>query len=297
MTYSQIYRFDNFDEFHRMANGSLQARHDDVQVFEFSEIGKGAVKKTPLFKTNFYQIGLFKEVQFEVSHFDTHQVVNQKNAVVLFKPGQTCSFSKTDPNASGYAIMFKESFIDWRMNNSNTIRDFSILNPAFECVLFLEQSVFDDLTEIASKMWLEYKNPQQPHAISILRLYAQLLIEKLNRISSKQTRLTTGSLQYQTSQQFKSLVYKNIHSTKTVRDYATMLSMTEKTLINHFRQTTDLTPKEFINTVIVEESKAMLLNKASVEQVSNYFNFTDQAHFSNFFRHKTGRNPTDARKQ
>lgn len=290
---STINHFTDFNDFHRMANGALQARHEDVQVFEFSEVGEHAVKETPLFKTNFYQVGLFNDVQFEVSHFGTKQVVNRKNAVVMFKPGQTCSFSKTDPNAKGYAIMFKEHFIDWRLNNTNTLRDFSILNPAFECVLFLDDHMFNDLIGIAEKMNYEYKNSLSASSLNIMRLYCQILIEQLNRICSQHILPLANSVQYKTTQEFKALVYKNIHKTKTVADYAEMLFMTEKTLINHIRHTTESTPKEFISALIVEESKAMLSHRATVDQVATYFNFTDQAHFSNFFRNKTGQNPNE----
>lgn len=296
MPHSKIHHFSDFNAFHRMANGALQSRHEDVQVFEFNEVGKNSVKETPLFKTNFYQIGLFKDVQFEVTHFATKQVVNRSNAVVMFKPGQTCSFSKADPNANGYAIMFKEHFIDWRLNNANTIRDFSILNPAFECVLFLDDHIFNDLIEITERMSYEYKNSITISSLNIMRLYSQILIEKLNRICSQHILPKTNSVQFKTTQEFKSLVYQNIHKTKTVADYAEMLFMTEKTLINHIRHTTEATPKEFISAVIVEESKAMLTNKASVDQVATYFNFTDQAHFSNFFRKKTGKNPNELKK-
>jgi AraC family transcriptional regulator, transcriptional activator of pobA len=296
MPNSRIHIFQEFDAFHRMANGALQSRHDDVQVFEFSEVGNNSVKETPLFKTNFYQVGLFKDVQFEVTHFGAKQVVNRRNAVVMFKPGQTCSFSKADPNPIGYAVMFKEHFIDWRLNNANTLRDFSILNPAFECVLFLDDHIFDDLINIAEKINFEYKNTLDAHALNIIRLYCQILMEKLNRICSQQILPKSNSAYYKTTQEFKSLVYQNIHKTKTVADYAEMLFMTEKTLINHIRQTTESTPKEFISALIVEESKAMLSNKATVDQVATYFNFTDQAHFSNFFRKKTGKSPNDFKK-
>ena len=292
MANSNIHLIQDFNAFHRMANGAIQTRHEDIQVFEFSEIGKHSVKASPFFKTNFYQIAFFKDIQFEVFHFSTKQLVNRKNAVVMFKPGQTCSFKNADePKGKDYAIMFKEHFIDWRLNNSSTLRDFSILNPGFECVLFLEDEVFADLIGIVERMNYEYKNPLDIHSIHVLRLYCQIIIEKLNKICSGHLHLKANSVNYKTTQDFKALVYQNLHKTKTVADYAEMLFITEKTLINHIRSTTDSTPKEFISSLIVEESKAMLLNKATVEQVATYFNFTDQAHFSNFFRKRTGKSP------
>lgn len=297
MPYSKIHFIDTFDAFHRMAKGAVQARHGEVQVFAFSEVGQGATPETPLFKTTFYQVGLFSDVRFEVTYFDTLRLVDRKNAVVLFKPGQTCSFRRAAPDTKGYAIMFQEHFVDWRWNNTNTVRDFSILDPAFECVLFLEDDAFADLMEIAAKMHREYSDPINAHSLHILKLYCQILVEKLNRLSAGRRSSTQDVIPYKTTQDFKALVYQNIHKTKTVADYAGMLCVTEKTLINHIRRTTEWTPKEFINAVIVEESKAMLASRSTVEQVAAYFNFTDQAHFSNFFRKKTGLTPNDFKKK
>lgn len=290
-----IHYITEFNEFHVMANGAVRSRHDDVQIFDFAEIGKDASNCTPLFKTNFFQIGLFSQIAFEVKYFGQSQVVAKENAVVLFKPGQTLSF-KSDPNARGYAILFKEHFIDWRLNNNNTIRDFPILDPSFDCVMFLPTEAFNDLAEIAAKMLYEYRRPLDPASVNIIRLYTHILLEKINRLQQKENVGAQNSLQLKTSQEFKWLVYKNIFKTKSVSDYAKMLCTSEKTLINHFKISMGTTPKDFINAVIVKESKALLANMATVEQVADHFNFTDQAHFSNFFRKQTGLSPSDFRK-
>lgn len=284
-----------FNDFHVMANGAVRSRHDDVQVFEFSEIGKDANKSTPLFKTNFYQVGLFSQIAFEVEYFGKAHVVDKKNAVVLFKPGQLVSF-KSDPEARGYAILFKEHFIDWRLNNHNTIRDFPILDPSFDCVMFLPNEAYNDLSDIAAKMLHEYLQPLDTSSLNIIRLYAQLLLEKINRLQKNVSIPSLNNRQLKTSHEFKSLVYKNIYNTKSVSEYAKMLSITEKTLVNHFKTSMGITPKDFINAVIINESKALLANMATVEQVADYFNFTDQSHFSNFFRKQTGARPRDFQK-
>lgn len=280
-----------------MANGRIRSHHPDIHVFRFEDVGSDAVQQTPLFKTNFYQIGLFKQVQFEVSYFGTTKSITKQNAVVLFKPGQTISFSKADPQASGYAVMFREFFIEWRLDNLNTLKDFSILKPDYNCVFFVDDTAFGELLDVAEKMHHEYKENLPHYSSNILSLYCQILIEKINRLNSESVIAPQNSIQFRTTQDFKSLVFHHIHSTKTVADYAEMLSVTEKTLIAHVKQTIGHTPKEFINLVVAEESKAMLVNKATVDQVSTYFNFTDQAHFSNFFRKMTGKTPREFKKQ
>lgn len=297
MPSSKIHNFTEFDPFHQMANGGIRARHNDVQVFQFTEISQNSLRETPLFKTNFYQIGLFSEVCFEVGYFGKPQLINHKNVVVLFKPGQTVQFKKTDPNAKGYAVMFKETFIDWRLDHSNTLKDFSMLNPAVDCVLFLDDAPFADLVDIAQKMYYEYYQNLDGYGLGVLQLYCQLLVKKINRLCALSDTPVASPVQFKTTLDFKTLVYQNIHKTKSVVDYAEMLCLTEKTLVNHFKQSTQTTPKDFINTLIIEESKAMLSNQSTVDQVADYFNFTDQAHFSNFFKKKTGQTPNEYKKR
>lgn len=296
MPFSRIHILDEINQFHQMANGAVRSHHDDIHVFSFSDIGPEAVEHTPLFKANFYQIGLFSEVQFEVSYFGKAQTVHQKNALVIFKPGQTISFTKADPNPKGYAIIFKEHFIDWRLENSNMIRDFSLFRPDASSLFFLGQESFSELNLIAERMHHEYQEMRSTQSSKILRLYCHILLEKINQVSKVLEIEPVPSPQYHTTQEFKSLVLQNVHKTKRVSDYASMLFLTEKTLTNHIRQSTGQTPKDFINLVIVEESKAMLQHRATVDQVADYFNFTDQAHFSHFFRKMTGQSPRSFKK-
>jgi AraC-like DNA-binding protein len=215
----------------------------------------------------------------------------------MFKPGQTISFTKTFSNNESYVTIFKEQFIDWRLSNTKTIKDFSILNSLTDCILFLEDEDFKELLDIGKKMHYEYSKQLDTSGLNILKLYCQLLIEKINRLNSQVVQPILHSLHYKTTQDFKALVYQNIQNTKSVAEYAEMLCLTEKTLTNHFKHITDLTPKDFISSLIIEESKTLLRDSATVGQVADYFNFNDQAHFSNFFKKKTGQSPNDLKHQ
>lgn len=296
MASSKIHNFQEFSDFHHMAQGAVKSIHPEIQVFELQEVGDNAVKKTPLFKTNFFQIGLFNKVNFEISYFGENRIVEHKNVIVLFKPGQTVSFTKADDDSWGYIIMFKESFIDYKINNYNTLKDFSILNPENDCVLFLDDISFNDITDISKKLYYEYKKIIEMGSVNICKLYCQIIIEKINIYSKNLDSPIPNSSSFNITSEFKKLVFQNIHNTKKVSDYAEMLNITEKTLINYVKNHSSLTPKDFINQVIIQESKALLKNNSSIDIVTQYFNFTDQAHFSNFFKRMTGINPSQFKK-
>jgi AraC-like DNA-binding protein len=293
---NEIHYFDNINDFHRMANGGLESQHEDIHIFRFEDVSKDASKRTPLFKTGFFQIGLFKQVEFEVSYFGSPHQVQKSNAVVLFKPGQTISFTKANPEARGLAVMFKDHFIDISLNNVNTLRDFSILEPDRDCVLFLENNDFDDIFSIAVKMQLEYNELHIIKSASLLKIYGLLLLEKINRLSGSNGAVSNFSVEQVTFQNFQSLVFKNIHKTKMVSDYADMLFMTERSLNKHINAVNDLSPKQIINEMLILESKALLQRRIKIDEISDYLNFTDQAHFSNFFRKMTGQTPREFRK-
>lgn len=297
MKNSYIHNFTDFESFHNMNNSGLKLIHDEIHIYDFKDIGENRVDKTPLFKTNFFQIGVFSDVSFDVSYFGKKDTIFQKNVIVMFKPGQTISFTKTFSSAESYVINFKESFIDWRINNANSIKEFSVLNPISECVLFLDDLLFKEFLEVAKRMYFEYSQDLDNSRENILKLYCQILIEKINFQSSQFVKPIIQSLHFNTTQLFKELVYQNIHSTKNVTEYAEIMCITEKTLTNHFKTITESTPKEFINSVIIEESKVLLLNKLSIGQIADYFNFNDHAHFSNFFKKKTGLSPNDFKTQ
>ena len=291
MKSAQIAQFTEFDDFYEMARGALRSLHRDIHVFSFTDVGQETTPKTPLFKTTFYQIGIFQNVNLEVGYFDENYKIAYQNAIIIFQPGQVISFSRADKETSGFAVMFKQDFIDCsgllKWNSRNDLK----LIPPFTGIYLLAKHHFTDIFDIASKLHSEYHKPDLISNDVFVKLYCQLLLEKIIWLTPERTQPIPRYGSYETTARFKSLVSQNIHITKKIADYASMLHLTEKTLIAHFKSSTGLTPKGYINEVIIAESKAMLKSGHSVYEVARYFNFTDQAHFTNFFRQVTGNTP------
>ena len=85
-------KFNEFNDFHKAANGNVRTNHPDVHIYRFADIGKDVVKNMPLFSTSFYQIGLMRKGNFKMSVSGSEYKLNNLCAVVLFKPGQLIQF-------------------------------------------------------------------------------------------------------------------------------------------------------------------------------------------------------------
>lgn len=77
-------------------------------------------------------------------------------------------------------------------------------------MLFPEDEVFQDFMDMAAKAHREYANRLDSTAVSILRLYCKLLIERRNRITRQQIFPATETAHHHTAQAFKTGTYQKV---------------------------------------------------------------------------------------
>ncbi len=95
---------------------------------------------------------------------------------------------------------------------------------------------------------------------------------------------------------FRKLLYANFREIKKVKEYAEHLCISEKSLNEQVRKHTGKSTSELIYEQIILEAKRLLLTGMSAKEVAYDLCFDDPAHFSKFFKNKTGMSPTDFRK-
>ncbi len=297
MPFKSIHKFTEINQFHHAAQGGLHSKSEAVHVFRFSDISKGVVNEMPLFRTTFYQIGLMRQANFKMSVYEQEYNLKNLYALVFFKPGQLIRFD-SDPNWDGYVIHFKTAFLSIPGDDSEALKRFSILDPSRESFLIIEESDFEELSEVYEKMLYEYEKPLLK-GLSIIELYLQILFHKVNDIFERdnQPKETFSTRKEQISFQFKKLVSEKLRETKTINDFADMLFVTPKYLIEALKDTIGASPKEYLDDRIIAETKTMLrYTNHSIHDIAKAYQFKDQAHFSNFFRQQTSMTPLAYRK-
>jgi AraC family transcriptional regulator, transcriptional activator of pobA len=298
MPFSSIYKFNDFNEFHQAAKGLVRSVHDEVHIFRFRDIGKQVITQMPLFRTSFYQIGLMRSSDFNMSVYDKNYQLKQQCALVFFKPGQMVQF-KTDPLWEGYALMFKESFLSIKQDNPNAKKEFSLLDPTTDSFTLISNEIYEELSGIYEKMLNEYQS-DLTHSLPVIELYIHILfhkIERLCRVNNKIDESQFSSRKAAITYQFKKLIQKNLRNSKNVSEYAEMLHISPKYLIESVTEVTSYSPKALINEQVILETKTLLKHSDyPIGDIATAYQFTDQSHFANFFKKETALSPLEYRK-
>jgi AraC family transcriptional regulator, transcriptional activator of pobA len=301
LPFKTIHKFTEFDEFHIAAGGEVRTLHPDIHVFRFEDIGKNVVKKMPVFRQSYYQIGLMKRADFKISYYEKQYASNRLNSLIIFKPGQLIQFSG-ELDWEGYVILFKEALLPVNYESSNAQHFYTIMDPAKESFLQLSNPEFEMLAGLYEKILHEYTEDVK-NCLHVVSLYLQILIEKIQRIYNSRV-APPAPVTEQTRRkavlvhEFKKLLQANLRHFKQVQDYADKLYITPKYLNQVITEHTGKSAKEHINELIIKESKTLLLyTEQSVADIAAAYNFTDQAHFSRFFRQHTAFSPLEFRNE
>lgn len=128
-------------------------------------------------------------------------------------------------------------------------------------------------------------------------LLKRFLIMSTRIISSNLPDTSMTKVQIDIVRQFNLLVEKHFRENHKVKDYATLLFKSPKTLSNLFLKYSDKSPLAMINERILLEAKRLLLysDKSSAE-IAEELGYKDGGHFSKFFKKHTGKTPIVFRK-
>jgi AraC family 4-hydroxyphenylacetate 3-monooxygenase operon regulatory protein len=97
--------------------------------------------------------------------------------------------------------------------------------------------------------------------------------------------------------QYSALVEKHFRTHRRVSDYADMLYRSPKTLANAFRTAGSATPQEILlDRVALEARRLLHYTDKPVQRIAGELGYDDPAHFSRFFKKRTGVSPVDFRR-
>jgi|GEM_PF-6008014 len=295
MPFESILKFSEFNELHAAARGGIESKYPDVQIFRFKDLNKNTMRQMGLFRSLFYGIGLIKHPDFTMSVFDREYATGNGFAVALIKPGQLVQFS-FHQDIEGFCVLFKESYLKIQHDNPNAFRKFSVLDPTKQSVFQLNEDQYQELSGLYEKMLYEYEKPLLTPS-SIIELYIHILFYRVDEIcNSPHVTLPSGARKSTINFEFKRLVSEKLRDTKTVSDYAEMLNVTPKYLIEAVTEHSQVGPKDFIIERILSETKTLLrYTDQSIHDIAKAYKFKDQGHFTNFFRSNTSLTPLEYR--
>jgi AraC-like DNA-binding protein len=222
---------------------------------------------------------------------DFNELKIKPGAVHFVLPGQIHALNG-NKNFLGYAIMFTEEFFLLRDETKGLLMKlFSFMDAGNPAVLEIGSTNKAYFTHLFSLMEIETKNAGSINSSVLPDLLAVFVNKCVQLLNLPTANIGKEPLHYI---RFRNEVEKNFRTKHTVAEYANILHTNSKS-INELTQTfAGRTALEFIHErLLVEAKRVLLYSDKPVKQIAYELHFTDAAHFTKFFKQKTGQTPLE----
>lgn len=223
---------------------------------------------------------------------DFKEVAITPGSIHIVLPGQIHALHG-GKNFLAHAIMFTEEFFLMRDETTKLLMRLFRFMDAGEAVAFnitkAEKEFFASLLQLIKH---EHESHHANKDMVLLDLLSVFISKCSGTLQLPQIAANTvDSLDYI---QLRNAVEKNYRKIHSVAEYADLLHISPKQLNELCRNHTGVSALEFIHARIVVEAKRLLkFSNKPIKQVAYDLHFTDAAHFTNFFRQKTGKTPLE----
>ncbi|SHM85783.1 AraC-type DNA-binding protein [Chitinophaga sp. CF418] len=212
--------------------------------------------------------------------------------IYCFLPGQLRKF-QLDHSASGYYLSFSPDSLYLAPNLKEMMSSFeeSILN--MQLLSFrADESMQEQLEEIVRKMQRECESNLWMRS-EVLSGLLNVFMIYLSRELGIGGHTLIVSREGEIARKFMTMLKQQFITRKKVADYADALSVTPNYLNSAIKKVTGFTASYQIHKLIILEAKRrMLYSDCSLKEIAFDLGFDNQAHFSKFFKSKTGMNFT-----
>lgn len=212
--------------------------------------------------------------------------------IYCFLPGQLRKF-QLDDTARGYYLSFPPDSLYLAPNLKEMMSSFeeSILNMRL-LSFRADESMQGELEEIVKKMKRECENNlwMRSEVLSgLLNVFMIYVSRELDLGGHSQIVSREGEI----ARKFMTMLKQQFITRKKVADYADALSVTPNYLNSAVKKVTGFTASYQIHKLVILEAKRrMLYSDCSLKEIAFDLGFENQAHFSKFFKSKTGMNFT-----
>jgi len=204
----------------------------------------------------------------------------------------------SDDNIEVHLIDFHSDFYCIEFHKNEVACNGLLFNNIYLFPHFtLNEEIYQEILHYFSK--IKEVDYHENFSGSVLQSYLQLILAISSREKNKllpDKELIKDDLNPLKS--FQNLVEKHFLSHKNLSFYADLLHVTSNSLSKKIKSKFNKTPSQIIQQrVILEAKKQIHLTRKSIKEIALELNFTDEFHFSKYFKKYTGVSPTQFRKE
>lgn len=229
----------------------------------------------------FYEIIWFQKGS-GTHYVDFNQYAIAPGTIIFISPGQIHSFD-TKHDQEGYVLKIcAELFDDFVSLSCVTVQDKD--SAALEMLIGAMQEELKKEDSLGHREALHAL--VKLFVIMVRRSYAEINPSAPN----------PHKVSYKAFLNFRKLIEENYCRLHTVKDYASLLNISSKTLTLYVNECSKYSPLELINNRIILEAKRLLrYSVLSVKEIAFRLGFEDPSYFAKFFKRLVKQSPADYR--
>lgn len=247
---------------------------------EFFQQLKG-VETDTMHLHGFYEIIWFQKGS-GTHYVDFNQYAIAPGTIIFISPGQIHSFD-TKHDQEGYVLKIcAELFDDFVSLSCVTVQDKD--SAALEMLIGAMQEELKKEDSLGHREAL--------HAL--VKLF--VIMVRRSYAGMNPSAPNPHKVSYKAFLNFRKLIEENYCRLHTVKDYASLLNVSSKTLTLYVNECSKYSPLELINNRIILEAKRLLrYSVLSVKEIAFRLGFEDPSYFAKFFKRLVKQSPADYR--
>lgn len=293
--------FRTLQDFFKSINLPLQ-QDFEMTIHSLKGLHGTGKKISPSFRTDYFSFLLITAGK------STYKIDNQeyklgKNSFYFTLPGHLKSFNIEIP-LEGYLVTFTESFFIQNLKG-DLFQLFPFLLNESTPVMKLTNEIAIEITSLFQTILLEYQS-KSSFKKEILTNQLSILLYKIKELlQSHQVNIKSSSRAMELVNQFKIILNENFKSlleNKTdkiisIKEIANQLNVHPNYLGNVIKDETGKQANHWIQNRTQAEAQALLKNSTkTISEIAYIFGFTDNTHFTKFFKKNIGITPSEFRK-
>jgi len=277
---------------------NLRAHNPLFYCLKISPTNQAKTFYKPPFRKAFYSIVIVTNAKNNQSYFDIIKKNNSNSYLTLQSPGLLNSYLHDENNQTeGYAVYFKPECFSFLKNSFET--EFPIFNFLNTNFIELSDTAYESLEPYFNEFFKASKQKEtSQQQITILKLL--ILLYALKEYLQHYHQPTEQPIEYEDVlfQKYLQLISQHYVEKRTVKEYASLLSISPNYLSQIIKKRTNKKALSFINEKMISEAKSSILySNFNIGEIAKRLKFSDTSNFVKFFKSKTGKTPMEYKKQ
>jgi len=267
----------------------ILSNNADIQLYRLEDYLKGILMPVVPYRTTFNFV-LFITNGHIKQYLENKEYNVEKGNVIFIKQGTITATIELSDDAEGFFLAYENNIVSEKELPKHKTSIF-FMPPFLNLDSLTYGTVKQLLTIMEQELWLNELNLNE----IIITMLHLILVKILSTDTNSHHKSATRPMEL--SLQFRDILFKYHRDEKRVTFYADKLSVTENYLNKCVKNITQKSPKQWINEMDINYSKALLQSSRDIAEIAYQLNFHTASHFTQLFKKITGITPKEYRIQ